>query len=94
MDVVSFFTVDRSGDKKTYIDGNQVNLCVTVLSSLGGRHVRNLARSALDANITSLSQSRTLNGEEAMRMDWMSKQTDRQKLVHKQDFNKIPALDR
>lgn len=45
------------------VDGNQVDLGVTVLSSLGGRHVDNLARAALDDDVTVLAQSRALHGE-------------------------------
>lgn len=45
------------------VDGDQVNLGVTVLSSLGGRHVDNLARAALDNDVTVLAQSRALHGE-------------------------------
>lgn len=45
------------------VDGNQVNLGVTVLSSLGGRHVDNLARAALDNDMAVLTQSRALHGE-------------------------------
>lgn len=45
------------------VDGDQVDLGVTVLSSLGGRHVDNLARAALDNDVTILAQSRALHGE-------------------------------
>ena len=31
---------------KTYIDGDEIDLGVTVLASLGGRHVDDLARTA------------------------------------------------
>ena len=44
------------------IGGNQVDLGVTVLSSLGGRHVNDLARAVLDHNVAVLAQSRTLHG--------------------------------
>lgn len=44
------------------IGGDKVDLGVTVLTSLGGGHVDNLARSALDDNVTVLSQSRALDG--------------------------------
>lgn len=40
-----------------------MNLCVTVLSSLGGRHVHDLAWSLVDDDETVLSQSRTLHRE-------------------------------
>ena len=47
----SIFNIGES----TYINSNQMDLGVTVLSSLGGRHIGNLTWSALDANITTLS---------------------------------------
>lgn len=31
-------------EERTHIDGDQVNLCVTVLTGLGGGHVDDLAR--------------------------------------------------
>lgn len=40
-----------------------MDLGVTVLTSLGGGHFNNLTRSALDNDMTVLSQSRTLHGE-------------------------------
>lgn len=43
--------------------GDQVDLGVTVLASLGGRHVDNLARAALDDDVTVLTQSRALHRE-------------------------------
>lgn len=45
------------------IDGNNVDLGVAVLASLGGGHLNNLARAALDDNKTVLPQSRALHGE-------------------------------
>ncbi|EEQ41625.1 eukaryotic translation initiation factor 5A [Clavispora lusitaniae ATCC 42720] len=45
------------------VGGNQVDLGVTVLTSLGGGHVDNLTWSTLDDNVTVLSQSRTLHWE-------------------------------
>ena len=36
------------------VDGNQVNLCVTVLAGLGGTHFNNLAGPALDDNVTGM----------------------------------------
>lgn len=45
------------------VDGDQVNLGVTVLASLGGRHVDDLARAALDHDVTVLAQSRALHGK-------------------------------
>lgn len=43
------------------VDGDDVDLGVTVLSSLGGRHVNDLAWSALDDDVSVLSESRTLH---------------------------------
>lgn len=45
------------------VDGDQVNLGVAVLASLGGRHVDDLAGAALDDDVTVLAQSRALHGE-------------------------------
>lgn len=45
------------------VNGDQVDLGVTVLTGLRGRHVNNLTRSALDDNVTVLSQCRTLHWE-------------------------------
>lgn len=45
------------------VKGDQVDLGVTVLASLGGRHVDDLARAALDDDVTVLTQSRALHGE-------------------------------
>jgi hypothetical protein len=44
------------------VDGNQMNLGVTVLSGLGGGHFDDLARAVLDDNETALPQSRALHG--------------------------------
>lgn len=44
------------------INGNQMDLGVTVLSSLGGRHAHDLARAALDNDQFVLSKSRALLG--------------------------------
>lgn len=44
------------------VEGDQVDLGVTVLSSLGGRHVDDLAGTVLDDDETVLPQSRTLHG--------------------------------
>ena len=44
------------------INGNQVDLGVTVLAGLGGRHVDDLARAVLDHDETVLAQSRALHG--------------------------------
>jgi hypothetical protein len=43
------------------IGGDKMDLGVTVLSGLGGRHVDDLARAALDADEATLSESRTLH---------------------------------
>ena len=44
------------------VDGDQVNLGVTVLASLGGGHFDDLARAVLDDDETVLPQSRALHG--------------------------------
>lgn len=44
------------------VDGDQVDLGVTVLASLGGGHVDDLARAVLDDDETVLSEGRTLHG--------------------------------
>jgi hypothetical protein len=44
------------------VKGDQVDLGVTVLASLGGRHVDDLARTALDDNETVLPERRALHG--------------------------------
>lgn len=44
------------------VDGNQVDLGVTVLASLGGGHVDDLAGAILDADEAVLPQGRTLHG--------------------------------
>jgi hypothetical protein len=45
------------------IDGNQVNLGVSVLSGLGGGHLNNLAGPSLDDDVASLAKGRALHGE-------------------------------
>ena len=45
------------------VGGDKVDLGVTVLASLGGRHVDDLAGTALDDDVTVLTQSRTLHRE-------------------------------
>lgn len=45
------------------VDSDQMDLGVTVLASLRGRHIDDLAGSVLDDNEAVLSQSRTLHGE-------------------------------
>ena len=45
------------------VDGNQMDLGVTVLASLGGRHVDDLAGTALDDDEAVLPQGRALHGE-------------------------------
>ncbi len=42
------------------VNGDHVDLGVTVLASLGGRHIDNLTGTTLDDNVTVLSQGRTL----------------------------------
>lgn len=44
------------------VNGDQVDLGVTVLASLGSGHVDDLARAVLDADETVLAQSRALHG--------------------------------
>lgn len=44
------------------INGNKMDLSVTVLASLGGRHVDNLAGAVLDHNEAVLAQGRALHG--------------------------------
>jgi hypothetical protein len=44
------------------IDSDEMDLCVTVLASLGGWHVNNLARAVLDHDETVLAESGTLHG--------------------------------
>jgi len=43
------------------VGGNKMDLGVTVLASLGGRHVDDLTRAVLDDDVTALSQSRALH---------------------------------
>ena len=45
------------------VEGGDVGLGVTVLSSLGSGHFNDLTRTALDDNVTVLAQSRALHGE-------------------------------
>lgn len=45
------------------VDGDQVDLGVTVLAGLGGRHFHDLAGAVLDDNVTVLPQGRALHGE-------------------------------
>lgn len=45
------------------VDGDQVDLGVTVLASLGGGHFDDLAGTVLDDDETVLPQRRTLHGE-------------------------------
>jgi hypothetical protein len=45
------------------IDGNKMDLCVTVLASLGGRHIDDLAGAVLDHNEAVLPQGRALHGK-------------------------------
>ena len=54
-----FFTLGGSED----VDGDQMDLCVTVLSGLGGGHLDNLVGTVLDDDETVLPQSRALHGE-------------------------------
>lgn len=45
------------------VNGDQVDLGVTVLAGLGGRHINDLAGTALDDNVSVLAESRALHGE-------------------------------
>lgn len=45
------------------VDGNQVDLGVTVLASLGGRHFDDFARAVLDDDEAVLPQGRALHGK-------------------------------
>jgi len=45
------------------VNGDKVDLGVTVLASLGGGHFDDLAGTALDDDVTVLPQSRTLHRE-------------------------------
>lgn len=45
------------------VEGDKVDLGVTVLTGLGGGHVDDLAGTALDNNVSVLAQSGTLHGE-------------------------------
>ena len=45
------------------VNGDQVDLGVTVLAGLGGRHVDDLARAVLNADETVLAQGRALHRE-------------------------------
>jgi hypothetical protein len=45
------------------IDGDEMDLGVAVLASLGGRHVDNLAGAILDHDVAVLAQGRALHGE-------------------------------
>ena len=44
------------------VDGDEVNLGVTVLSGLGGGHLNNLARVTLDDNVSTLAEGGGLSG--------------------------------
>jgi hypothetical protein len=54
-----FFELLASED----VDGDKMDLGVTVLASLGGRHVDNLARAILNHNEAVLPQGRALHRE-------------------------------
>jgi len=55
-DIFQFFSSED-------VDGDEMNLGMTMLSGLGGRHVHNLAGTALDDDVAVLAESRTLRGE-------------------------------
>jgi len=54
-----FFKLLASED----VDGNKMDLCVTVLASLGGRHINDLAGTVLDHDEAVLAESRALLGK-------------------------------
>ena len=54
-----FFELLASED----VDGDKMDLGMTVLASLGGRHVDDLARAVLDHDEAVLSQGRALHWE-------------------------------
>jgi hypothetical protein len=67
-DVGDVHVVSRGGEilvllASEDVGSDKMNLGVTVLSSLGGGHVDNLARAALDDDETVLTQSRALHRE-------------------------------
>lgn len=45
------------------VEGDKVDLGVTVLASLGSRHVDDLARATFNDDVTVLAQGRALHGE-------------------------------
>jgi hypothetical protein len=45
------------------VNSDKMDLGVTVLTSLGGGHVDDLARTALDDDVTVLTKSRALKGD-------------------------------
>lgn len=45
------------------VDRDQVDLGVTVLASLGSRHINDLARAALNNDVSTLAEGRALHGE-------------------------------
>ena len=49
--------------KRAHVGSDQVDLGVTVLSSLGGRHVDDLTGSSLDKNVSTLPKGRTLGAD-------------------------------
>lgn len=49
-----------------HVGSDQVDLSVTVLSSLGGRHVDDLAGSSLDENVTRLPERRALHANKSV----------------------------
>lgn len=45
------------------VESDEMDLGVAVLARLGGRHVYDLARAALDNDVSALAQSRALHGD-------------------------------
>jgi hypothetical protein len=55
-DILELFTGEQ-------IDGDHMDLCVTVLAGLGGRHLHDFAGATLDHNVTALPERGALHGE-------------------------------
>ena len=48
----------------THIDGDEMDFGVTVFSGLGGRHVNDFARSALDDDVSVLPDDHRMEGDQ------------------------------
>ena len=60
MKIYSISSIQSITTKRTHVGSDQMDLGVTVLSSLGGRHVDDLTGSSLDENVSTLPEGRTL----------------------------------